>query len=145
MSAPPPIPADPASRPEACSLTPALTPPIAPIARASFSPTAPHRRPLLADVAHQTEVRNLLQSVYGVAVDKVHTANYEGKKKRRGFHYYQKADYKKVYVKLRERWFPPPGFAVQAVDGDASKGHKPKTSPVKGGNQSHWLRNDEGE
>ena len=69
----------------------------------------------------------------------------KGKKKRRGFHYYQKADYKKVYVKLRERWFPPPGFAVQAVDGDASKGHKPKTSPVKGGNQSHWLRNDEGE
>ncbi len=83
--------------------------------------------------------------MYGVGVDKVHTANYEGKKKRRGFHYYQKADYKKVYVKLRERWFPPPGFAVQAVDGDASKGHKPKTSPVKGGNQSHWLRNDEGE
>ena len=50
-----------------------------------------------------------------------------------------------MYVKLRERWFPPPGFAVQAVDGDVSKGHKPKTSPVKGGNQSHWLRNDEGE
>ena len=88
----------------------------------------PHRAPpppLLADVA-QTEVRNLLQSVYGVGVDKVHTANYEGKKKRRGFHYYQKADYKKVYVKLRERWFPPRGLPCRRWTATRPRGTNPR-------------------
>jgi large subunit ribosomal protein L23 len=83
-----------------------------------------------------------LQSVYGVGVDKVHTANYEGKKKRQGNHFYHRPDYKKVYVKLSERWYPPKGFAIQAIDGDVEKGHKPKTSPVKSGLKPYWLRNE---
>ena len=55
-------------------------------------------------------MRNLLQSVYKVGVQKVHTANYEGKKKRQGNYFYQRPDYKKVYVKLRERWYPRLGL-----------------------------------
>ena len=46
LSAPPPIPADPASRPEACSLTPALTPPPAPPHRPDRACIVfPHRAP----------------------------------------------------------------------------------------------------
>ena len=93
----------------------------------------------------QTEVRNLLQSVYKVGVQKVHTANYEGKKKRQGNYFYQRPDYKKVYVKLRERWYPPAGFAIQPIDGDPEKGHKPKRSPVKSGPKHYWLTNDDPE
>lgn len=92
--------------------------------------------------AIQTEVRNFLQTVYQVGVERVHTINYEGKKKRRGNYFYQRADYKKVYVQLKEKWFPPKGFAVSAVD---EKGHKPKRSPVKSGAKSYWLTNDDSE
>jgi large subunit ribosomal protein L23 len=90
----------------------------------------------------KTEVRNLLRTVYNIGVDRVHTANYEGKKKRQGNHFYHRPDYKKVYVKLTERWFPPNGFAIQALDGDAEKGHKEKVSPVKSGNKPYWLVNE---
>ena len=50
-------------------------------------------------------------------------------------------DYKKVYVQLRERWYPPKGFAVTAIDGDVDKGHKVKASPVKSGPKGYWLHN----
>jgi len=90
----------------------------------------------------KTEVRNLLRAVYDIGVDRVHTANYEGKKKRQGNHFYHRPDYKKVYVKLSERWYPPKGFAIQPIDGDVEKGHKPKVSPVKSGVKPYWLRNE---
>ena len=52
--------------------------------------------------------------VHGIEVLRVDTANYEGKKKRnleRGT-WFRKPDYKKVYVTLGERWFPPERFCV---------------------------------
>ena len=93
------------------------------------------------DFRKQTEVKNLLQTVYKVGVERVHTINYEGKKKRVGNYFYQRPDYKKVYVQLKEKWYPPKGFAVTPVDGDAEKGHKPKRSAVKSGPKDYWLTN----
>ena len=53
----------------------------------------------------QFEIRYFLQSVYGLNVAKVRTANFEGPKKRnqKGT-FYRRPDWKKVYVTLR----PPP-------------------------------------
>ena len=79
----------------------------------------------------KVDVKETLEKVYGIGVSRVHTVNYEGKKKRRGNYFYHRPDYKKVYVQLRERWYPPKGFAVTALDGDVDKGHKVKKSPVK--------------
>jgi len=62
----------------------------------------------------KTEVKALLTQVHGIEVLRVDTANYEGKKKRnleRGT-WFRKPDYKKVYVTLGERWFPPERFCV---------------------------------
>jgi len=62
----------------------------------------------------KTEIKTFLTDVHGIEVLKVDTANYEGKKKRnleRGT-LFRKPDYKKVYVTLGERWFPPERFCV---------------------------------
>ena len=62
----------------------------------------------------KTEVKAFLTQVHGIEVLRVDTANYEGKKKRnleRGT-WFRKPDYKKVYVTLGERWFPPERFCV---------------------------------
>ena len=59
------------------------------------------------------EVRAFLERVHGVGVERVHTANYEGKKKRDRGGFHRRADYKKVYVTLKERWFPPEAFRVK--------------------------------
>jgi large subunit ribosomal protein L23 len=89
----------------------------------------------------KVDVKETLEKVYGIGVSRVHTVNYEGKKKRRGNYFYHRPDYKKVYVQLRERWYPPKGFAVTALDGDVDKGHKVKKSPVKSGPKAYWLQN----
>jgi large subunit ribosomal protein L23 len=49
----------------------------------------------------QFDIKALLQSVYGLNVEKVRTLNVEGKKKRGQFGYYRRPDYKKAYVTLR--------------------------------------------
>ena len=62
----------------------------------------------------KTEIKTFLTDVHGIEVLKVDTANYEGKKKRnleRG-NLFRKPDYKKVYVTLGQRWFPPERFCV---------------------------------
>ena len=55
-------------------------------------PSPSVRLPLLP----QTEIRNFLQTVYKVGVEKVHTINYEGKKKRAKNSFYRRPDYKKA-------------------------------------------------
>lgn len=52
----------------------------------------------------QIEIRNVLQSVYGLAVHKVCTINMEGKLKYSGKmrSCYRRPDYKKAYVVLKE-------------------------------------------
>mmetsp|Transcript_10105 Transcript_10105/g.16159 ORF Transcript_10105/g.16159 Transcript_10105/m.16159 type:complete len:183 (+) Transcript_10105:258-806(+) len=103
----------------------------------------------------KTEVRNFLQTVYKVGVERVHTINYEGKKKRYGNtnRFFNRPDYKKVYVQLTHKWFPPKGFAVKAAPPRMMKGKDgeeaqprpkgpPPASPVKSGQKHYWLTND---
>lgn len=50
----------------------------------------------------QAEVKTFLQSVYGLEVAAVRSLNVEGKKKRSKKGFYRRADYKKVFVELKE-------------------------------------------
>lgn len=61
----------------------------------------------------KTEIKAFLQTVCAVGVRDVRTANYEGKKKRDKGGFHRRPDYKKAYVSLTERWFPPAAFRVK--------------------------------
>jgi large subunit ribosomal protein L23 len=61
------------------------------------------------------EVRAYLERALNVGVESVHTANYEGRKRRDRGGFHRRADFKKVYVTLTERWFPPEAFRVKAA------------------------------
>ncbi|GJP47361.1 hypothetical protein CLOM_g6561 [Closterium sp. NIES-68] len=50
---------------------------------------------------NKVEIRRYLESLYGLEVDRVHTMNYEGKKKRSRFGFYRRPDWKKVVVELK--------------------------------------------
>lgn len=65
----------------------------------------------------KTEIKSFLETVCGVSVRDVRTANYEGKKKRDKGGFHRKPDYKKAYVSLTERWFPPAVFRVKPASG----------------------------
>jgi large subunit ribosomal protein L23 len=67
------------------------------------------------------EVRNFLETVHDIRVVDVRTANYEGKKKRDRGGFHRRADTKKVYVTLRERWFPPSAFALKPQGGSGDE------------------------
>ena len=58
----------------------------------------------------QAEVKAFLEKAHGLAIESVRTLNVEGKKKRSKTGYYRRADYKKVYVTLKE-----PAGGVQAA------------------------------
>ena len=67
---------------------------------------------LHALLAVQLEIKALLESVYGMSVEKVNTLNYEGKKKRTKSRVFQKADWKKAYV-----YFRPPQETTNEENG----------------------------
>lgn len=46
------------------------------------------------------EIKQYLERIYGVNVQRVATVNYEGKVRRSGQHRFKLNDYKKVYVRL---------------------------------------------
>lgn len=50
--------------------------------------------------ANKTEIKGAVESIFGVKVEKVNTANYRGKKKRMGKHVGMTAGYAKAVVKL---------------------------------------------
>ncbi|MDO4721168.1 MAG: 50S ribosomal protein L23 [Peptostreptococcaceae bacterium] len=50
--------------------------------------------------ANKTQIKNAVQEVFSVQVDKVNTMNYQGKKKRMGRHVGKTASYKKAVVTL---------------------------------------------
>ncbi|CAM6084540.1 unnamed protein product [Calypogeia fissa] len=68
--------------------------------------------------ASKIEIKRVLESVYGLEVEKVHTLNMEGKKKlnRKSGTHYRRLDYKKAYVVLKnpvslpKDVFPPNAF-----------------------------------
>ncbi|CAM6085773.1 unnamed protein product [Calypogeia fissa] len=77
------------------------------------------------------EIKRVLESVYGLEVEKVHTLNMEGKKKlnRKSGTHYRRPDYKKAYVVLKNPVsLPKDVFPLNAFeDGseDAAKHLKP--------------------
>ena len=64
---------------------------------------------LLLSFAGKLDIKNYLKSIYGLDIKRVHTANYQGKKKalrlRNKIVYYRRPDYKSVTVELNQ---PPP-------------------------------------
>jgi large subunit ribosomal protein L23 len=65
---------------------------------------APRAGQLVFKVAAQatkTEIKNAVQTVFKVKVDTVHTANFQGKERRRGKFAGYRPDWKKAYVKLK--------------------------------------------
>lgn len=50
--------------------------------------------------ANKTQIKNAVQEVFSVQVDKVNTMNYQGKKKRMGRHVGKTSAYKKAVVTL---------------------------------------------
>jgi len=66
------------------------------------------------------EVKRFLERAYGIAIADVRTSNLDGKKKRDRGGFHQRADVKKVYVTLKERWYPPTAFAAAAASARAS-------------------------
>jgi large subunit ribosomal protein L23 len=62
--------------------------------------------------ANKVEIKRLLTSMYGLPVETVNTANFEGKKKRSRGGFFRKPDFKAAYVKLSAAvkipYTPPP-------------------------------------
>lgn len=52
--------------------------------------------------SNKTEIKNAVEQVFGVKVEKVNTMNMLGKKKRMGVHVGKRADWKKAIVTLTE-------------------------------------------
>lgn len=50
---------------------------------------------------NKIQVRNAIEKIFDVSVEKVFTMNYMGKKKRFRFHEGKRADFKKAIVQLR--------------------------------------------
>lgn len=70
--------------------------------------------------ATKTEIKSFLERVLGVAVADVRTANRVGKKRRDRGGLHHRPDTKLAYVRLSERWFPPPAFRAKSPADDAS-------------------------
>ncbi|EOD00992.1 50S ribosomal protein L23 [Caldisalinibacter kiritimatiensis] len=52
--------------------------------------------------ANKTEIKNAIEQIFDVKVDKVNTMNMNGKMKRMGVHQGRRASWKKAIVKLTE-------------------------------------------
>ncbi|KAL2651593.1 hypothetical protein R1flu_019721 [Riccia fluitans] len=90
----------------------------------------PNQRENIKEVAFKTvpsaskiEIKRVLEAVYGLEVEKVHTLNMEGKKKisRKTMKYHRRPDYKKAYVVLKNPvTLPADVFPLNAVDSSES-------------------------
>ena len=56
----------------------------------------------VAKTANKTEIKNAVEAAFGVTVEKVNTANYDGKIKRQGRYEGRTPGYKKAIVTLSE-------------------------------------------
>eukprot|EP00850_Spirogloea_muscicola_P008302 SM000044S15949 [mRNA] locus=s44:120585:121230:- [translate_table: standard] len=77
----------------------------------------------------EIEIRRVLEAVYGLEVEAVATANYEGKKKRGKAGFYRRPDWKKAYVTLRNPVSLPPSLFPINARGDATASDQP--APAK--------------
>eukprot|EP01114_Cavostelium_apophysatum_P002177 TRINITY_DN11898_c0_g1_i2.p2 TRINITY_DN11898_c0_g1~~TRINITY_DN11898_c0_g1_i2.p2 ORF type:complete len:123 (-),score=46.84 TRINITY_DN11898_c0_g1_i2:46-414(-) len=75
----------------------------------------------------KVDIKNFLTTVHGLNVVKVHTINYEGKRKRRGLNASKKPDFKKAYVFVDDSMDPiswqgsSPSEAKKAAEVKAAK------------------------
>ncbi|EPS63399.1 hypothetical protein M569_11387, partial [Genlisea aurea] len=92
--------------------------------------------------ATKVEIKRVLESVYGFEVDRVHTLNMEGKKKKRGGLLIARPDYKKAYVSLRRPLsLNPDLFPIKVIEDEKrSMTKQSKSSIVEAVEKSsHWL------
>jgi large subunit ribosomal protein L23 len=61
--------------------------------------------------ANKTEIKQAVESIFGVKVDKVNTMNRKGKRKRFGLHYGTRKNTKRAIVKLA------PGESIDIFEG----------------------------
>ncbi|MDI3481387.1 MAG: large subunit ribosomal protein [Tepidanaerobacteraceae bacterium] len=52
--------------------------------------------------SNKTEIKNAVESIFGVKVEKVNTINMKGKRKRMGVHVGKRPDWKKAIVTLKK-------------------------------------------
>lgn len=52
--------------------------------------------------SNKTEIKNAVESIFGVKVEKVNTINMRGKRKRMGVHAGKRPDWKKAIVTLKK-------------------------------------------
>lgn len=57
---------------------------------------------VVAKKATKTEIKNALEQIFDIKVERVNTMNMKGKVKRMGVHIGKRADWKKAIVKLAE-------------------------------------------
>ena len=55
---------------------------------------------VVAKRSNKTEIKNAIEKIFDVKVEKVNTMNMKGKVKRQGVHIGKRADWKKAIVKL---------------------------------------------
>jgi len=91
--------------------------------------------------ASKIEIKRVLESLYGLEVEKVQTLNMQGKKKRRGGIVFAKPDYKKAYVTLKHPVTLPPNlFPINIFEeGKDAKQQEEAGTVDKQGKLTHWL------
>lgn len=91
--------------------------------------------------ASKIEIKRVLESLYGLEVEKVQTLNMQGKKKRRGGIVFAKPDYKKAYVTLKHPVTLPPNlFPINLFEEEKeAKQQEEAGSMDKQGKVTHWL------
>ncbi|CAA0841819.1 Ribosomal protein L23/L15e family protein [Striga hermonthica] len=94
--------------------------------------------------ASKIEIRRVLESLYGFEVERVHTLNMEGKKKKRGGLLLARPDYKKAYVTLRNPLsLNPDLFPIRVIEEEKKNMSKQAKSSIvedpETVRSSHWL------
>ncbi|CAJ1937839.1 unnamed protein product [Sphenostylis stenocarpa] len=93
--------------------------------------------------ASKIEIKRVLESLYGFEVERVHTLNMEGKKKKRGGLLIAKPDYKKAYVTLKNPLSISPNlYPIRIIEEDKKRVNKQTKSSVveeETHTRSHWL------
>mmetsp|Transcript_48661 Transcript_48661/g.155720 ORF Transcript_48661/g.155720 Transcript_48661/m.155720 type:complete len:129 (-) Transcript_48661:1107-1493(-) len=74
------------------------------------------------------DIKEHLQKLYGLDIERVDTVNIEGKKKRVGQKFFRRPDWKKAYVYLREPVPVPASFKsyLDTLEADAKKAEAAK-------------------
>lgn len=91
--------------------------------------------------ASKIEIKRVLESLYGLEVEKVQTLNMQGKKKHRGGIVLSKPDYKKAYVTLKHPLtLPPHLFPINIFEEGKEDKQQEEAGTVDTQRKvNHWL------